>query len=684
MKFSKKIIAVVLTVLMVVSVLPFSAFAATSGSCGTNATYTLQDTDEDSILDKLTISGTGAMADYTSGGAPWYSYSERQNLKTVVIEEGITSVGNYAFFNLDHAISLSIASTVETLGTSSFQYYGYYSTNVLTNVTLPDALTNIGDRAFAGWKSLQSVTIPAGVTSIGSQTFAGCSALSTVTFARPSTSHNLAVGVSAFSSGSIAFSGTGADLYDGETEITAGTAASSLGGKTLNWVSTTPVLPQATVTDITNSEENTIGLDAAFKFVAPEGTTAYDDYYCDFKISFDRDLTSDDIELWGQYGNYPWTNLASEASGDAYTIEKDTDYYLLRDIIQAPMTYAQIREIETFLCGIKSHYGAAGATINVQLVLFDDITEVNPITLDEKVFVAPTEPNNGANITVADTISENFYLDDEFYGESAYVSVNYNHNSNASETADFRTDVQSMASLPELDDNESPYDGARKLSVIQAPAQSTEPITIKVYATQADAQAGTNAIDTIEYSVYNYCRQILEGEYAENLKELAESTLDYAAAAQTYFNYNTDNMATVDATGDFYNNVAGADLSSVAGVSAAPSCIKRASIVVKSDLEINLYSLTPIEVTGYSIDSDNAERFTATTGEKNGDYYCVHISGIDAANMNKTFTVNTSEGDIVMTANTVIKMMAGSSNANLSTLAKAMYLYGVAASEYFG
>ena len=142
-------------------------------------------------------------------------------------------------------------------------------------------------------------------------------------------------------------------------------------------------------------------------------------------------------------------------------------------------------------------------------------------------------------------------------------------------------------------------------------------------------------------------------------------------------------MATKDATGGFYNNVAGADLSSVAGVSAAPSCITKASVVVKSDLEINLFSLTPIEVTGASMEATKGKDRFAATSYQSGDYYVVHIAGIEPANMDNTITVNTSEGDIVMTANAIIKMMLNSNDAKLVTLAKAMYLYGVAANTYF-
>ena len=291
------------------------------------------------------------------------------------------------------------------------------------------------------------------------------------------------------------------------------------------------------------------------------------------------------------------------------------------------------------------------------------------------------EPDNGASITVGETISENFYLDDDFYGETAYVSFTYNHNSDVSETADISTDIQAIASLDEA------TDGRKKFSVTQAPAQATEPVTINVYANAADAAAGENAVDTIDYSVYTYCRDIIEnytGEKAEEIKELAKSTLDYAAAAQTYFNYNTGDMATKDATGDFYNDVADFDMSTVsAPVSAAPSCIKRVSVVVKSDLEINLLSNAPLTVEGAGIAATKGTENFAVSTYQNGDYYVLHIAGIEAANMGKVITVETDKGDLVMTANSIIKMLAASGDTNLSTLAKAMYLYGTAASAYF-
>ena len=294
---------------------------------------------------------------------------------------------------------------------------------------------------------------------------------------------------------------------------------------------------------------------------------------------------------------------------------------------------------------------------------------------------APAEPNNGTNITVADTISENFYIDGDYYGADAYVTVNYNHNSNLSQTANFNTDdPQKLSEMDKISSGD--YAGNSIISVIQAPAQSTEPITINVYASQADAEAGTNPVDTITYSVYSYCREIIEGTYEDDLKDLARATLDYAAAAQNYFEYNQGNMATKDnASNSYYGDVADFDMATVSASASAPGCIQSFSVVVKSDLEINLLSRTPINVTSAGIEATNS-RFAAES-TTNGDWYVVHISGIEPANMDNSFTVVTDKGNIVMSANAIMKMMANSSDEKLVTLAKAMYLYGAAADTFF-
>ena len=141
-----------LTLFLVLAASVGTLFAETySGICGDNLIWTL---DTESGI--LTISGTGTMKNYTnnlnSGKAntPWYSY--RESIKTVIIEDGVTSIGGSAF----------------------------YKCSSLTSITIPNSVTSIGNYAFKGCSSLTSITIPNSVTSIGSDAFNGCSSLTSV------------------------------------------------------------------------------------------------------------------------------------------------------------------------------------------------------------------------------------------------------------------------------------------------------------------------------------------------------------------------------------------------------------------------------------------------------------------------------------------------------------------------
>lgn len=118
----------------------------------------------------LTISGTGAMPDFESReNAPWFeSY---KNITSVVIESGVTAIGNNAFSPIGECgiVSVSIGNTVTSIGDAAF-----YSCYGIQSVTLPDSVTTIGKSAFNNISTLTSVTIPANVTSIGAYAFANC------------------------------------------------------------------------------------------------------------------------------------------------------------------------------------------------------------------------------------------------------------------------------------------------------------------------------------------------------------------------------------------------------------------------------------------------------------------------------------------------------------------------------
>ena len=141
---------------------------ATSGTCGENLTWTL---DDDGTL---TISGTGAMDDFHhSTGAPWY-YADP--ITRVVIEDGVTYIGSFAFKNCFTMTDISIPDSVTAIGNSAFQ-----NCSGLTSINLPDSITDIGFSAFSECSSLKSFTIPDGVTKINNSTFFDCRSLTNIT-----------------------------------------------------------------------------------------------------------------------------------------------------------------------------------------------------------------------------------------------------------------------------------------------------------------------------------------------------------------------------------------------------------------------------------------------------------------------------------------------------------------------
>ena len=139
-----------------------------SGTCGENVNYSLDDTGT------LTISGSGNMKNYLSmTNIPWYS--NKGKIKKVIIEEGVTSIGNMAF---DGCTSLSSVEIPD--GVTSIERFAFYQCTSLSSVVIPESVTSIWDGAFEDCTSLSSVVIKEGVTSIGYRAFYNCTSLSSV------------------------------------------------------------------------------------------------------------------------------------------------------------------------------------------------------------------------------------------------------------------------------------------------------------------------------------------------------------------------------------------------------------------------------------------------------------------------------------------------------------------------
>ena len=190
-------------------VLSLSTNADDSGSCGEDVTWTYIES-----TGTLIISGNGSMNKGNSAYSPWSRYCNE--IRKVVIEEGVTNIIPYAFRGCCCLTSISIPNTVTDVGDYAFygctsltspiyhanifvymptSYRGAYNIpngitticgaafngcEYLTNIYIPNSVTVIGNNAFSGCTRLTSITIPNSVTDIWSYAFSGCSRLESI------------------------------------------------------------------------------------------------------------------------------------------------------------------------------------------------------------------------------------------------------------------------------------------------------------------------------------------------------------------------------------------------------------------------------------------------------------------------------------------------------------------------
>ena len=122
----------------------------------------------------LTISGTGNMGDFKMSDTPWQScYNE---IKDVVIADGITSIGEYAFLRCYLLESISLPDSLKTIGDDAFN-----NCNMLELASLPDGITAIGTNAFRACEKITLTALPSDLSTLGEFAFAYCSGIESVT-----------------------------------------------------------------------------------------------------------------------------------------------------------------------------------------------------------------------------------------------------------------------------------------------------------------------------------------------------------------------------------------------------------------------------------------------------------------------------------------------------------------------
>ena len=160
-----------------------------SGSCGSNAKWLYKD-------NTLSITGSGAMYDYTEANVPWKDYLEK--IQTIKIDNGITAIGNYAFAGCSKVASIELPESIIGIGQYAFSNCSTLeSINIPTGVTainaytfnnckklniekMPESVNTIGECAFSGCESISALVLPDAITSIGTYAFSECSNLESI------------------------------------------------------------------------------------------------------------------------------------------------------------------------------------------------------------------------------------------------------------------------------------------------------------------------------------------------------------------------------------------------------------------------------------------------------------------------------------------------------------------------
>ncbi len=204
-----RFLILLLSILLIIASMSVNVFAADtiidSGACGEYGDNVVWEFDE---YDTLTISGTGAMADYEYvEEVPWYGYMEF--ISDVVVTNGVTHVGEYAFADCEELFSLTLSNSVTSIGDYALEnnssvervyassieswlnisfgdlsfprnYKLYLNGRLCQNPVIPDSVNAIGKYAFSCCQSITSIDLGNNVTDIGSYAFAGCYGLTSV------------------------------------------------------------------------------------------------------------------------------------------------------------------------------------------------------------------------------------------------------------------------------------------------------------------------------------------------------------------------------------------------------------------------------------------------------------------------------------------------------------------------
>ena len=295
--------------------------------------------------------------------------------------------------------------------------------------------------------------------------------------------------------------------------------------------------------------------------------------------------------------------------------------------------------------------------------------------------------DNGSSLTLTDKIETTVYIDTEAYGvnpQTAVVKATYNHNTTGAQQ-NVKTDIIPLSELEQYEGQTDKYVGTYMFTYACAPAQLTEECTIELYE-NADA---AEPVYTETYSAKSYCDKVNAAYDAADepdadltkLNALCNALVDYAKASQNQFNYKKD--LTGEYRDDRVQTLTADEIEATANVKTDD--VLGFAFDCQDELNILVYTRSAVEPTDVSFNATKYADKISGEAEIKDQTNFIRIKGLGSGNIDKVITVSTENGDITVSANAIAKAYVGANvSSDMKDLARAIYLYGAAAANYFG
>ena len=695
------------------------------GQCGDDAYWEI-DMDRE-----LTIFGTGAVYDYPYSAVaerlpPWHYWEEE--LYTIVVEEGITVLGNYTFCEQINLTKVTLPSTLKEIrdkaflrceklasinipdgvtliegafegcgltsivipdsvkdldlrcfkdcvklktvvlgtGLTEIKYATFSNCDSLTSISLPNTITSIGEEAFYGCDSLREITIPAGVKSMGRNSLSGCSSLEKV-------------------------------VFKGKTDLTSGVFSQyNEKLKTVYFYGAAPQFAYNTFFGLTVTcyypkgspswtEEVRQQYEGKVTWVAMNVTCAEHDY--------EAVVTAPTCQERG-YTTYTCAVCGESYVGD-YVDKLDHEY---EGIVTAPTCTEQGYTTYTCTnCG-ESYVG--------------DYTDPIPHSY-ETVITEPTCSEQGYTTYTCKHCGESYvddYTDpvDHSYedgtciwcGDEVYTAEWKSATTSLNGTIDLNIYVVLSENLMDEEDAFVRFTYANK--VVDVPiAEGIESVSNGVlryryscpmYAKEVSqvvtvqVMKGDEVIGSaLEYSIVTYCMNRINKSTNPAQVELCKALLNYAAAAQISLNYNTENLANAeldDADKVLPENIDVSGYKSSVTGSETGIKAKSATLMLESEVSVRVY-FTLEE--GYTVDD-----FVFTIDgkvvqpQKNNIGWFIETDGIAAKNLDQMLRFSVGGLTVTYGPMSYVNSKLSVSNEDTVNLAKALYAYWQSAEALLG